>query len=262
VVAANARGDLLTITWEGDVGRVNTTTGAYTLIGNSGATDTNALAVDGNGVVYASDASLLYRVDAASGQGTLLGNLHIGDVRDMAVGPDGFLYASVHHELSNGTPLADDLFQVNLSTLQGRLVGSTGAILVQGLAFSPTGTLYGWSKDLTTVNGMLITSAPGLVTLSLTTGAATDVNAAIDGITDIQGMAFDADGALYGVRDKLYLINPLTGGTMMVAASLPDIRAAVSMDAAGNVASPEPGSLALIGIPAAVWLRRGRRVRH
>jgi hypothetical protein len=59
------------------------------------------------------------------------------------------------------------------------------------------------------------------VTIDTGTAAATDVDPAVGGFTEIQGLAFRADGALFGARDQLFAIDPVTGIATPVGTPFP-----------------------------------------
>jgi hypothetical protein len=115
----------------------------------------------------------------------------------------------------------------------GTLVGETGFTSIQSLALGPTGTLFAWD------------TSRGLSTVDPTTGAATDVNAGISGVFDIQGMTF-LDGTLYGARDSLFEIDPSTGAFTEIGPIL-DGQAA-DVRGLNPMPVPEPGTWALLAL--------------
>ena len=107
----------------------------------------------------------------------------------------------------------------------GTLVGPNGdGFVVQDMAFSQAGVLYGWDVS------------KGLVTINTATGAATVVNPLSGGTSNIQSIVFAPDGTLYGAGNGLYKINPTTGAYAMVGSGgYSDVR--------GIVVIPDPGTL-------------------
>ncbi|MFC1708273.1 hypothetical protein ACFL59_15890 [Planctomycetota bacterium] len=175
-------------------------------VGNTGATDLQALAYDATGAtLYAVDAASpnsdqLLAIDPARGVGTAVGAIGFGGtttgtaVRGLAFAPPSTLYGVV-----------DGSFQLitidtttGAGTLVGGLGGAAGSIL--SLAFDPSSnTLYG-------------TSGTELFTINTTSGAATVVGTT--GVR-IDGLAIEATSRmLYGTGSGiLYGIDKATGAT-------------------------------------------------
>jgi hypothetical protein len=130
-----------------------------------------------------------------------------------------------------------DLYRINLATGQATLVGSTGFVDVEGLAFAPDGTLYG------AVDFGVPSTAPTdfLVRINTSTGAATAVGQ-LSGLQGLgptgnldYGLAFTCDGRLWLSSDttrQLWEVNPATAQTRLVGA----LPAAISgLAARGNI---------------------------
>ncbi len=210
--AAAGSGTLLGVSFDltdSPVVTINEGTGMGALVGPAGFPKLNAMSRDSSGTFYSAvddpftgASQDLITINPTNGVGTSVATLNFGqvtpDVRGLAFSQNDVLFA-----LNNTGPAGglnpDDLYRINAGTGTGALVGATGLTDLQGLAFSSTGTLYGW--DITI----------GLVTINPLTGMATDVNPNVNGIGGIQGIAFAQDGKLYGARDSLYEINPATG---------------------------------------------------
>ncbi len=94
----------------------------------------------------------------------------------------------------------DDLYSINLGTATATLIGSTGAFL-EGIAFSPGGTLYG-------------TDASGnLYTINPSTGASTLIGNT--GLGDVEGLIFSGNtllGTNFTNPTTIYSINTSTAG--------------------------------------------------
>jgi hypothetical protein len=106
-----------------------------------------------------------------------------------------------------------DLFRIDMDTGEGTRVNFWHEPLppTQSIAFSLFGGFYGWSVE------------HGLIMIDTGTGAFRDINPGISGPPGgIQGIAFAADGTLYGIgqdsgeNTKLYLIDSLTGAYSLV----------------------------------------------
>jgi hypothetical protein len=216
-----ALGTMLAVSWNtanAEVGTIDLDTGEWALIGSSGFPRLNSLAVSGDGVFYSVSMtdvvgdSTLITIDAATGAGTALGALTPGmDIRALAFSPGGELYAVD----DTGSGSDDDLYILDTTSGAEGLVGTmTGFRGVQGLAFGPvTGILYAWDIF------------EGLLTVDPATAAATDVNSAIAGVSDIQTIVVLPNGVIVGGQDDLYVISPVTGEFVAVGlGDYPELR--------------------------------------
>ena len=207
---------LLAVGWSlCPVGTIDTTTGAFTSLGNAGFDGCNSLGRDSAGVFYSvADTGVgvaLITIDSSTGAGTQVALLSTElSVRGLAFSPSDVLYAV--HPGSNGS----ELWTIDSTTGITTLVGEMGFGAVQGLAFHPTnGTLY--AAD----------NSAGLLTVDTATGVATDVNGGVGGTGDIQTITVVPDGTIFGVRDDLYVIDPATGVyTLVATGGYPDMRGA------------------------------------
>lgn len=197
---------LLTVSWTGQAHTIDATTGSGSLLGPVGFSSLNSLARDPvSGSYYTMSNTTLVSVDPATGQGTGLGSFAVNTVAALAVDSQGTLHAIV-----NGTP--DSLYTFDPASGTPTLIGSTGLQGIQGLAFDPlTGQLFGWDVGFGSGNGV------GLVTIDPATGIATDVDPATGGsANDVQWLAFDSSGRIYGGRSSLYTIDRNTGALTLV----------------------------------------------
>jgi hypothetical protein len=120
----------------GNLYRINPTTAAATLIGNTGLSGANALVFGTNGTLYlaANNDTRLFTVNTATGASTALGTTGFNSAGDLAFN-NGALY------MSSST---DQLIRINLSgTVSGTVVGPFGFSNVFGLATAANGVLYG-----------------------------------------------------------------------------------------------------------------------
>jgi hypothetical protein len=183
-----------------------------------------AHAAPGTGTLFGTDASAgnLLTIDRATGAGTVVGNMGIGVVPALAVDPtDGTMYAGT----GAGFPA---IFTVDPATGAATLVGDTGLgfAAVGGLDFRADGTLFA-AVNIVGDGG---TGSDHLATIDKATGRATvigpfgtcDFFCSIEGI---EGIAFDASGALWGSLSArgaagtpgLYRIDPATGRATFAA---------------------------------------------
>lgn len=114
-----------------------------------------------------------------------------------------------------------DLYRIDLATGQATLVGNTGFVDVEGLAFAPDGTLYG------AVDFGLPSTAPTdfLLRINTSTGVATPVGQ-LSGLQGLgpagnldYGLAFTCDGRLWLASDttrQLWEVNPANAQTRLV----------------------------------------------
>lgn len=199
--------EILAVGWsptDSPVYRLDSEMGDPQFLGTAGHGSLNAMARHPSGAFYCVDgAGILLTIDPDTGAGTAVAHVNLGGadvgIPALAFTVDGTLYA-----INNGTP--DDLYILDIDTGVGTLVGPTGSSTLQGLAAAPHGALYGW--DIFT----------GLHTLNPATGAATDVNAAIDADDEVQCLSFSPEGILYGAHRDLFTLDLDTGELTLVAA--------------------------------------------
>ena len=158
--------DLLGVNFAGSVYRVNSLTGAATMIG-TGAAGQNCLARDDSGVFWScrrTGPSLawiydLVTINPTTGAATIV---HAGapDIRGLANAGGTMMWAIVN-TVAGSTTSIDQLALIDTATGTVTTIGSIGMAALQGLTVH-LGTLYSWDLQL------------GLVTIDMTTGAGTD----------------------------------------------------------------------------------------
>lgn len=205
IAASGSRADLLGVTYDGSVVRIDPATGATAPVGVSGADLLNSMTIDGQGRYLTVSTSgplppQLYVVDPILGTASFLNYPFLNDVRALACSPAGSVFAID----SVGGGVQDKLVELDLSVGVGnsaiaRFVGYTSLVGIQGMTFAPDGTLYAWSV----VNG--------LITIDPVSGACVDLDGLQDGTSEIQALAFAPDGTLYGAYDALYVLDRFTG---------------------------------------------------
>ncbi|WP_132644050.1 T9SS type A sorting domain-containing protein [Roseivirga ehrenbergii] len=209
---------------------INRNTGVVTLIGDTNVSDIEAIAyypIPGSKTLYAADGGDFGTLNRTTGAFTLIGEIDGGGTANGSAGPqtlndvdglmlDGQTLIMWAVERNDGAP--DLLFQINLTT--GRYVPSafgsgidyleiTGDgidVDVDDIAVDPiSGEIYGVSND----NG----SNDILFKVNKTTGEFEFVVTLAE--DDVEGLAFNNDGGLYGAEgdgdNRLGLINKTTG---------------------------------------------------
>jgi Repeat of unknown function (DUF6923)/HYDIN/CFA65/VesB-like, Ig-like domain/IPTL-CTERM motif len=186
---------------------LNANPGADALLG--------ALAKNSAGVLYgAGTSNRLWTVDPVTGvltQGPQLSGVAVdsGQIRALAFNAGDVLYA-IQGNITSTPPFT--LLTIDAATGVRTVVGPVNGA-IQGMEFSPTGTLYGWDVQ-----------GAGLVIINPATGAVTDVNPAIGGGPEVQTLAFSPGGVLYGAGgSNLYTIDTTTGALTLVGAFNPPV---------------------------------------
>jgi hypothetical protein len=178
----------------GNIGTVDVSTGASTVIGNSGVNLTD-IAFDPHGNLYGVSFTSLYTINTSNAHATLVGNLGdivSGGANALVFAPDGTLYAA--------SSLSADLFTVNPATgaataVAGSLrVGSAGDLAFNG------GNLFETSRSNTLIR---VDNLPGPVSGTIVGPL---------GFPDVLALATGSDGVLYGAEGtQLLRINTSTG---------------------------------------------------
>jgi hypothetical protein len=262
-------------------GTVDLQTGAFHQVGpNAPAEGLFGLVGGDNGTLIAlTYASNLVRVNPASGLTTLIGPTGLGDCATVA-SPCGPTSGSTIGGLAGkiyATDFQNSLYGVNPATGKAALIGSTG---IPGIPFvpasqNPDGTLnffdqaiFGlgdklyitfdtWVFDPNTGAIQSVTTPGALYAVDLSTAKASLV-----GPTDLGiGAVANVNGTLYAFNDLdsgIYTLDAGTGKTTFTGVHF-DPAAGVIQGAWAS--TPEPGSIALVGIGIvfAGGLRRVKR---
>ena len=172
--------------------RVDSMTGAATLIGNTGpAGPLTDLAVSPTGVLWGITFTSLYRINPSTGALTFVGDHGLFAANALAFAPNGTLYTA-----AGNSPI---LYTLNTSTgVATALPGGMGTNSDGDLAFN-NGQLY-----LAGTNGQLVR-----ITLGATI---TGTNVGSFGVVDVYGLTTNATGALLAMSGRtFYETNTTTG---------------------------------------------------
>lgn len=203
---AVAQGALFGVNRDADIVRYDTTTGECSIISDNfiGPVDMWSMAKDASGRIFAGSPSRIYQVFP---NGIVeYANLQLQKLFAMAFAPgsDTIIYAM------NTFP-SRQFYRLDISipgAVQKTLVNGSMSQVFNGLVFSPSGTLYGWSNDI------------GLAIVDTLSGGVIDINPAVAAPDKLQSIAFDSSGMLWGVGDALFKIDLATGITTAVGNAL------------------------------------------
>ena len=258
VVEKRAEADVIVYATESDngannstFGKLDLTTGAFSAIGNM-SISVDGLTAGANGTLYAAASNgFLYTVTPVGGS-SQFGTVSVaGGYFALAyAGASGFYAANIN-------VFPPTLNQISPSGTSASTIGSLPTDAGSGaLAFGPNGTLY--------YNGDNASGVLSLYSINTTTGAATQIGSGLgtfnnDGLTLV-----NAGGQLYGIDTdetfgsgpiNIYTINTTTGAATATGATVSGLPTGYTLDtAAPFIAAPEPSTLTLAGITAAVGL--------
>jgi hypothetical protein len=228
---STARADLLWIDdTNNEIGTVNTSTGAVTLIGNAniGGETLTDIAFAPNGTLYGISFNNLYTINTTTGHaaevGSGLGGTGAGAYNALVFGSNGVLYTAANntselYTINTTTGVASNLFSL------GTNITSAGDLAFNG------GSLYESDNNNDLVRISLTAPTGGTVVGNM-------------GFSSVFGMATASNGTLYGVSGtQIFSINTSTGAGAL------DVNYAGQGLAAANgtsfiteaIPTPEPG---------------------
>ena len=173
----------------GNLGTVDTDSGAVSLIGNMGSVMTD-IAFDPTGNLYGVTFTGLYSIDATSGSSSFIDNHGVSGANALVFGTDGTLYSA-------------GFSTTNLYSLD---VGSAVNTLLGNMGYSSSGDLSFVGSDfyLSSVSGELVNVDLSDPTNSSAVGSF--------GVANVFGIATDENSSLYAVAGtSIYSVDPMTG---------------------------------------------------
>jgi len=227
---------------------IDTTTGAQTLLGNSGFSNVQSLAFSPTGVLYGTTFGgggsnmRLLTVDQTTGAATVVtpitpapGTNSLNASTGLAFDSSGNMYLIGRDFNQTGS-----LYTLNPSTGVVTSIGSTNAIQTQDMAIASNGTAFALNIGNAGTPASLTTR--GVRSLDLATGNTTFLGEPVGGSTvQLTSMTFTPDGTLWvGGAGFLYTADTTTG--------------ALTQQYSGLATYHGLAALAPVPVPAAVWL--------
>lgn len=237
--------DMIGVTINGDVHRVDSVTGAYSLLGPSGFNLLNCLAKASDGKIYSVSASTtslvpsrLIELDPQTGAGTQIHSLQPLNVSAAAFDAQDRLFLIVYNASS-----MMDLWWLDRVTGALTFVAPlpVAAQPLQSMTFA-NGWLWAWSNtDSFCTNAYGI----GLVRIDPATGALTDAAGLGDpACGDVQAMGTGAGGQMYAAGNFLYSVNSGTGGLTAIGPNNPaDLRGIEFVGGSGGFSLAAAGTV-------------------
>jgi PEP-CTERM motif len=226
----------------GEIGKVDVSTGQVTLVGNAGVVLTD-IGFDPQGNLFGVSFDTFYRINENTGAATRIGSLGTSDSNALVFSSSGIAYTMGF--------TADNLYTINTSTGAATSIGHVGGFFSGGdLAFHD-GTLY------------LASTSNQLIKVGLSPVSGTAIGSF--GVPNVFGLANGDNDVLYAVAGtSVYSVNTSTGAaTFVVDYGGHGLGTANGEAFFLEAAVPEPASLSLLLSGATLtglWLWRRRRV--
>lgn len=231
--------------------KIDTTTGAGTLVGNTNVGGTYGAAFGTDGNLYTvtnsgSAAAQVARFNLTTGAATAVTGASLGVTNLMALefASDGTFYAA--------SWTTNALYKINLATGLATQVGALGFSGIMDMAFDTTGTLWG-------------VSGSSLYTINTTTGAGT-LKTTLGSFSCSMGIAFDSSNTLLATdycasNSGIYKVDTVTGTTSLIGYT--GINAPhggdIALTAPNPVPEPATWTLTALGLAAVAATRRHMR---
>jgi hypothetical protein len=244
------------VTFGGQFGTVDSTTGAFTQIGGTTSDPLGGLVAGPNGsLLGVSYGGNLDSVNPATGAFSVIGATGLGPALATAAFATGELNGTVYE-----TDGSNDLYTINTTTGTASERGATGMPQCPSVTdpddigdealFAAGGKLYATFDAFNTITGAVV-DAPQLYQINPTTGAATLIGPTAFGID----AALQVNGIVYGftAANTVLSLNVADGSSTFVTNY-----DANALDITGAAATPEPASFgpSAIGIGAVLVARR------
>ncbi len=247
------------VTYGGQFGTVDSTTGSFTQIGGTTSDPLGGIVTGPNGsLLGVSYGGNLDSVNPATGAISVIGATGLGPALATAAFATGELNGTVYE-----TDGSNNLYTVNTATgIASRKIGYTGIPQCPSVTnpddigdealFAAAGKLYASFDAFDFVTNAVVI-APELYQINTSTGAATLVGSTAFGID----AAVQMNGTVYGFTalNTVLSLNPADGSSTFLTNY-----DASALDITGAAATPEPASFGLvaIGIAGALVARRRR----
>jgi hypothetical protein len=258
--SASAGQIVYVVTYGGQFGTMDSTTGAFTQIGPTTSDPLGGLVPGPNGsLLGVSYGGNLDSVNPATGAISVIGATGLGPALATAAFATGELNGTVYE-----TDGSNNLYTINTTTGFASLIGATGIPQCPSVTdpddigdealFAAGGELYATFDAFNAITSAVV-YAPELYQINPTTGVATLIGPTAFGLD----AALEVNGTVYGFTsaNTVLSLNPANGSTTFVTNYDPS-----ALDVTGAAPTPEPGSAALIGVGIAAILISGRRRRH
>jgi hypothetical protein len=240
-----------------DLYTVNQSTGAISLVGNTGVTFGDLTSTNSQllGVDLTNNALWTINSATAASSNEVLISGTQGEITSIAWDP---VTHALYGNTTTGYGGADQLYAINATTGAATLIGDIGSVDVYALGFSQTGVLLGESD-----------ATGELISISTATGAGTNIGPT--GLSSNYDLASrPGDGVVFGLSSEtfgLYTYNAGTGAASLVGQYGKDVNLAglaFLPAGGGSGAAPEPATWVMMvagfGGLGLLAYRRSRRL--